>query len=132
MFCPECGANHHSDDEVTDTDVTIVDNTITPSEVEIARINAQRDIKLAQIQAGVDREALESELAALQAELRGYKEGVETVVDPVEDSEEQPAEDDSPDVVVVDDDTQAEPESLPEPEPVEHHRKEKPRGLGMW
>jgi hypothetical protein len=126
-FCTECGANHHVDDAETEPEVTVIDNSVSPAEVEIARINSAKEIKLAQIQAGTFRDELETELEALRAELRGFKEGIDAVA-----PEPEPAEAPAPIIVDAPEDNVDELPPPPEDTEEHHERKSKSLGIGMW
>lgn len=125
MFCPECGTDHHAGDVIEDeSPVTVVDNTVTPAEVEIARINAERDIKLARIAAGMQDAERDEQLARAE----GKADALEQIVTPPEpDPEPDPVVIDAPPVDDTPDDAPPPTEGSPAPEP--HNRS---RGMGVW
>jgi hypothetical protein len=101
---------------------------VASAEVEVARIQAERDIALARIAAREVPRDMEAELAAALAELDALKTAMQPAV--VETPEPPPAP------VAIVNEVAPEPEpSLPEPEP-EHHedkpRKSSSSGLGFW
>lgn len=101
---------------------------ITEAAVEIARINAERDIKLAQINRGALNDVADTEIDVLRAENAALREQLAMFAPP-------PVEESPDTVVVVADDAAAEDiaedpaeeESLPEPEEVteEDHKPSK-------
>jgi hypothetical protein len=125
MFCPECGQPHEPVPVVEET--TVIDNEpIATAEVEIARINANRDITLAKIARGIAESEAVQEAAIATAE-----------ADAVKDALAPPPPPEADPVVVVSDSQDDGGEIEPPPEaddapsePSEPHRK--PRGLGMW
>jgi hypothetical protein len=110
-----------ADEHVAEVEVT------ASAEVEVARINAERDVKLAQIAAREVPRDLEAELAAALGELDALKTAMQPAV-----VEAPPA----PAPVAIVNDVAPEPEpSLPEPAHHEHEdRPKKPSsgGLGFW
>jgi hypothetical protein len=128
MYCPDCGLNHHLDDIAAEPEVTVVDNSVSPAEVEIAKITADKEIKLAKIAAGTFKEEMESELESLRAELRGFKEGIDAVA-PEPEPVEQPAP------VIIDAPDEPVDQLPPPPEDTEEHHERKSKSnmsLGMW
>lgn len=133
MFCPECGVDHHADDREV--------QAAADREVEIARIHAERDIKVAQISARDSRDWNETrvEVAAIEAEAEVESAAAEaTVIATILDNDSDSGQEQEP--VIFD----APPAELPEldptddaaPPPVEDHEpgddKARKRGLGMW
>lgn len=92
MFCPECGIDHHIADR---EEVAAADRQIA-----LAKIEADRDIKIAQISAGAAKELAETDNALQTARAKGQAEGMETVLgelgggggDQVPDAEPEPIE----------------------------------------
>jgi hypothetical protein len=113
-----------AEEHVAETEV------VASADVEVARINAERDIALARIQAREVPRDLEAELAAALAELDALKIAMQPPV--AEIPPEVPA---APVAIVNEVAPEPEP-SLPEPE--HHHEEPKPRkssgsgGLGFW
>lgn len=119
-FCPDCGTPHECEAFEADK-----------SAVTIARINADRDVKLAEIgaRAGVKIAETEAEHSADFAE--GKAEGLETAIGGDEpDPEPEGGE------IVVDTSEEAEPEADPEPEGepevVEVPDPAQPKRGGYW
>ena len=100
MICPTCG---HEEVPVVEEQPLEATEAVTEASVEIARIEADRDVTLAKIGAKTDETIVESEIAQLRGELAGMRELLDRIApktEPVEDAPEP--------VVVVN----------PEPEPV--------------
>jgi hypothetical protein len=103
MFCPECGVNHHADDEVTEE--VIAANTVaevTANEVRIAEINAKKEIALAKIARGIAEAEELHESEVVTAHAQGEADGLREAITPPEVPEPEP--------IVL-------PDNLPEPEP---------------
>lgn len=105
---------------------------ITSAEVEIARINAKRDVDLAKINAGVAEHVAEVDQAAELAHAEGEAEGLREALEP-----EQPSE--TPPVVVMDDpspepetEAPAPPEESSEPSSEHHEPKHTGYGNSAW
>jgi hypothetical protein len=122
-FCPDCGEALHQceaaqeDDPVAELAHAEVKaaKTYSDSEVEVTRLNTERDIAVAKIQAGVYREEAvqEAEVATAEAE------AVAEALAPPE------PEGESPDVVIIADaDAEAEPEEEPTLPPAEEQGSE--------
>lgn len=128
MFCPECGTDHHAEDRIQQTAVD--------REIELARINAKRDVDVARIAAGQTRAELETAEAIAEVQADAEVEAAvvegEVIAAALEasDVDAEPIEIVAPDVITtVDTDIeQAPPETDGSPVPTES----KPRGLGMW
>ena len=126
-FCVECGADHHAADREPEAAAEVVEvHEVTSAEVEIEKIRAEKEIKLAKIAAGIADAERDQELA----HERGKAEALESVITP--DPEPQP----DPEPIVIND---VAPEAEPEPTdlpPAEEHQepqhRPKARGLGMW
>jgi hypothetical protein len=104
-YCPECGAVRAEAESEPDV-IVEAEHTEKP-DVEIARIQADRDIKLAKITAGV----AETDQVAELAHAEGVAEGMAEAIAP-EVSDQAP---ETP-VIVVDDNPEPEaPEIAPEP-----------------
>lgn len=128
MFCPECGTDHHAGERE--------ERAIVDREIELAKINADRDIKVARIAAGQARAELETaeEIAEVQADaaVETAVAEAEVIVSALEasDVEAEPIEIIAPDIVnTVDTDIEQElPPTDGSPVPTES----KKHGLGMW
>lgn len=77
MFCPECGTDHHLG-ERAERDKQLAE---VASEVEIARITADRDIQVAKITAGAETKIAVAEAESGLAHAEGVAEGAELVID---------------------------------------------------
>jgi len=124
-YCPGCGtklereiehAEEHESEEQTEQ--------ITDSAVRIAEIEANKEVKIAQIQAGIVEHTAEVEQAADLAHAEGLAQGLETAIAPPEPAPAEP-------VVVVNDDAPEEP-SIPPAEPEEHHERKPPAKHGFF
>jgi hypothetical protein len=73
MYCPECGTDHHVADRIEQAELD--------RQVEIERIHANRDIKVAEIGARVAGTLAETENAIDTAKAEGIAEGMETALD---------------------------------------------------
>jgi hypothetical protein len=73
MFCPECGTDHHVADRAAEA--------AADREVTLAKIEADKTIKVEQIRAGAARELAETDNALTTARAEGIAEGMETVID---------------------------------------------------
>jgi len=126
-FCPNCG---------TPLDGSLPRPEPEPEAVTLARINAERDVKVAQISARQERDWNESreaiaeveaeaavEVAAAEAEVIGEIIAAETADPP----EAEPL----PEPVVVEAPAPA-PELSDAPPVVEHHEPRVPRSRGWW
>jgi len=93
---------------------------VAEASVEVARIEADRDIKVAKIAAHVADDELELRLAALEGELRGIKEAMV-----------QPEPEVAPEPVIVAQDVapEPEPEMPPREEREEPKAPRKPKGF---
>jgi hypothetical protein len=120
MYCPHCG-NALSEEPAATEQETV--ETITSSEVEVARINADRDVTLAKIAAGTEKAVTE---AQTDADLVAAVTEAETLGDVVEQLSPDPEPAPAAPVVVVDDGQADEPAptDLPPAEP-EHHEEPK-------
>lgn len=131
MFCPECGADHHAEDREAQAAVD--------REIEIARIHAERDIRVAQISARQDRDWNETRVEVAEIEATADVESaaaeatvVATILGSDGDQDQEPLIIDAPPI--------SEPEPDPTddaaPPPIDDHvpADDKPRkhGLGMW
>lgn len=115
-YCPGCGtrlreelAEHGESADQTEE--------ITSAEVEIARIQAERDVAVAKIEKGIVEHTADVEQAAELAHAEGQAEGMAAAMAPP--AEQPPAEP----VVVVD--TDVEPETIPPADPGHHEPEEK-------
>lgn len=105
-FCQNCGS------QVEQLPVIAPAAEAVSAEVEIARINAERDVKVAQINARQEKEWNEThvEIAGIEAEAEvASAEATAEVIGEVLAADSEPAEEPEPDPVVVAD--------VPEPEP---------------
>jgi hypothetical protein len=73
MFCPECGTDHHVADRAAEA--------AADREVTLAKIEADKVIKVEQIRAGAARDLAETDNALSTARAEGVAEGMETVID---------------------------------------------------
>lgn len=131
MFCPECGGDHHEGDRR--------EKSIADREVEIARINAERDVNVARIQARIVRNELDT--AEVIAETEGEAQ-VETAAAEAAVLGEilNATGDQEPEPVIMNTATVPEPEPDPTddaaPPPAEDHEaadnKASHVGFGMW
>ena|ERR1700733_6890842 len=122
MHCPTCHTDYGEEPE---PQVTIEAEHTEKPDVEIARIQADRDIKLAKISAGM----IEAEQVAETAHAEGVAEGMAEALHP----EPEAAPETAPVVVVNDDPAPEEPaaEPLPEAEP-SHEPKEHKHSSNFW
>ena len=128
-YCPMCGAVHGGEAEAEAIAEVAAVEEVSRADVEIARINADRDIRLARINAGVLDQERDAELAHAEGKAEGVVETLETL-----------APDPEPAPVVVEADPEPEPELVPEvpaPPVDDDHQDHEPRppksrGLGMW
>lgn len=130
-FCPECGTPHECNAE---------GESRTPPEVEIARINADRDVAVAKLTARMNREELGTAEAIAETEADAQVDTAEAEAEVIGailaeggGGEPEPA---TPPIMIdapVDVSQEADPEELPPaegspaPEP-----ERKTRSLGMW
>lgn len=110
-YCPECGNPHECAAEV------VID--AEAEETKRVRIQADRDIEIARLQAGAAKAIAATEAESEAAHLEGVIEGVELATDP---GEPDPAEGGDPIVVQVDagdqDTDEVDVEEPPEVEPI--------------
>ena len=106
MFCPECGTDHHAGERQESAAVN--------AEVEIARVNAKRDIEVARINAGAIRTEVEAEVEIAEVEAVAGVEAAEAVADALTEIVAPPEPEPAPTIVV-----EPEPEPEPEPSPVD-------------
>lgn len=116
-YCQYCGAQHGEEMEAagtaveTGTEITEgVAEEITDASVEIAKIEATRDVTIAKVEAGVAETELESRLSELEGEIRGMREVLDRIA-PEPDPEPEPAP-----VVVQEVASEPEPELPPREE----------------
>lgn len=133
-YCPMCG-EHHAGETPAEAEAAAVIETaaeITSAEVEIARINAKRDVDLARISAGMADAERDQELAHAEGVIDGMRDVVETVA-----PEPEPAPEPDPEVVVVNA-PEADADANAEDAPPEHGsappeaEPKRSRSLGMW
>jgi hypothetical protein len=105
MFCPTCGIDHHVAERA--------EEQAADRAVELARIEANRDITIAKITANVTRDTADVDQAAELARAEGKAEGMETAIDGAAVDQAPELGDGEPIVVSAPD---AEPELEPEPE----------------
>lgn len=96
-FCPECGTGHECDNAPAGA---------PNPDVEIARINAKRDVEVARLTAGIERDMNETALDIAEVEAVAGVAEAEAVADALTDVLAPP----EPEPVVM-------PESIPAPEP---------------
>jgi hypothetical protein len=117
-FCPGCGARLNREvEEAAEHETAAQAEEVTDAAVRIAEINANRDVKIAQIERGIAEHTSDVETAAELAHAEGKAEGLETALAPAEPEPAEP-------VVVVNDEPEPEPSITPA-EPETHH--EEPR-----
>lgn len=112
--CPECGLAHE------DAGRPGVDPM-----VKVAQIEAERDVEVARIAAGVSRDEMMREIDALRAELTVRREEppvAETDIVQVTEVDEQPAEELPVDLPAAEE-VSDEPPAPPESEPVHHETR---------
>jgi hypothetical protein len=114
--CPECGTAHE-EPIVIEPEPAVEE--IAEAEVRIAEVQADRDIKIAKIEAGVTEDITESRLAELEGQVRGMREVLDRIA-PAPEPEPAPAPE--PVITVVDD--QADDEVPPK---AEHHEPPRPK-----
>jgi hypothetical protein len=93
-YCPYCGVGHGGESEQEAAPIVVEDNTVTPAEVEIARINADKEIRLAKIAAGVLDQERDEDLARAEGRAEGMAEAIDTLTpdpDPVPVMVDSPA-----------------------------------------
>ena len=127
-YCPDCGTGHDCEDEA--------EGRPNP-DVEIARINAERDVAVAKLAARQEREALETveEVAEIQAdaEVESAVAEAEVVAAAIEGGAVPPPEPIVIDAPVINDDDQQAEDAPPPAEGSEPPApKHKAAGLGMW
>lgn len=128
MFCPECGVDHHAEVVEDESPVTVVEaESVTDKDVEIAKINAKRDVDLARISAGM----IDHDRDVQAARVEGKAEALEQVIEPPE-----PEPEPEPEPVIIDaPDTDTGIDDSEEPPPADDHSPHEPkksRGLGFW
>src|SRR5579862_2802116 len=101
-YCPSCGTGHECDSE---------EGGREKAEVAITRLETNRDIEVARINAAAGVQIADSEAVQAAAHAEGVVEGAEAVIDAA-----------SPETIVVEDGPgpaaePVEPEPEPEPEP---------------
>jgi hypothetical protein len=103
---------------------------VAHAEVEIARIEADRDVAVAKIAAKTEEAHDETEVEALRAEIRGMREILNQLMPPPP-PEPEPMPEPEPIVIAQQDNG---PDVAPPPEKEEHRepKKQKPKGLGLW
>ncbi len=108
--CPTCGLEHAVETAV------VPDVATAAADVEIAQIEAERDIKLAKITAEAIDNEQETEIARLRGELAGLRELVERVAPPPPEPDPEPVP-----VVIAPPDPEPvdEPPAVEAPPPVE-------------
>lgn len=130
-YCPGCGTDLKTwlGDEADELEAA---EDVIDANVEIARIEAKRDIELARISAGMYKDEIVIEAAVAEAESEILQDVVEQITEP--DAPEISSEPVA--VVTIDDSTdQTEDTTTDLPEP-EHHdsepREPKPYGSGSF
>jgi hypothetical protein len=118
--------NHQAEAEAE----VISADLLTSAEVEIAKIQAEKEITLARIAAKTDESYFQSEIEALKAEIVGMREALAlTTPEPVQ----EPAPEQAPVIVVNDNDNESDDETIqPAPEPEPAPRKKSRGGIGVW
>lgn len=128
-YCPECGVEFdahaaHSQPEAEE----VVGAELADAAVQVAEIEANRDVTIARIEAKADEAHDETEVEALKREIAGMREALALVAPQPPVAEPEPAPE--PEPIVVED----KPEIEAPPAEHEHHSEPKPKakGLGMW
>lgn len=127
-YCPECGNHLDREEEETAREETQQAEEAARADIEIERIRADKEIRLAKIAAGMQDAERDQELAREQ----GKVEGMEAIIDAA--TPEPETEPDPEPVIIEDQVPETEPAddmTPPEAEHEEHHER-KPRGLGLW
>jgi hypothetical protein len=127
MYCPNCG--HNIDGPAVPAEPA------EPTEVILARIQADRDIAVARLEAGARRAEQDSAETIARVEAAADIETAEAVAEIIAaDDEPEPEAAGEPEPVVIVEESPPEPEPAEEPPPeIEHHDAERhSRGLGMW
>jgi hypothetical protein len=127
LHCACVGSEVHNDGQAEVDAVA----EVASADVAVAQIEAERDVTLARIAAKVEESHDETEVEALQAELRAMRETL-ALLSPAPEVAPEPAPVIVNDVTPVD-----EPPSLPEPEHQAAGSEPKPKkssssGLGFW
>ena len=120
-FCPDCGTSHECETEAARGPIP---------EIEIARINADRDKYVARVQARMGREELETAETIAETEAEAEIVSSEAAAEIIA-SEDEPEETGEPIVV----ETAPAPEPEPEPEmvpPVAEPHRAAPKSRGWW
>lgn len=79
--CPDCGIEHEAPEPVVIEEAVDVE-PVAEANVEIARIEADRDIKVAKIERGMMADEMEIRLAEVEGNLRGMREVLDALVNP--------------------------------------------------
>lgn len=105
-LCPDCGLEHG------DAQVAVAETEpIAEASVEVARIEAERDVTIARLSAKTEREVSENDLQGRIAELEGQLVGMAATLATLAPT--QPMTEEEPTPVIVD---EPEPEpAMPEP-----------------
>jgi hypothetical protein len=126
-YCVAPGCDHGSEPE---HEPPAVVQELADADVEIARINASRDIKLAQISAGIASSELATEVAVAEAVAEAAEDKADAIVEVVSEPEgAAPVEVqvDAPEAVA-----EPEPESAPELPEAEHHGGHRKSSNWSW
>jgi hypothetical protein len=126
-YCVTCGQNHHEGEEQI--------QAALDRELEIAKVNAKRDVDVARYQYRADLEGLETaekiakteadaEVIAAVSEAEILGDAIEAGI--VSDDEQEPL------IAPIQVNEEPEPETIEEPEPETHHESKKKIGLGVW
>jgi hypothetical protein len=91
--------------------------TVASAEVETTKILAERDVTIARIAAGVEKDALATDVEAMKAELRGMREVLDRLM-PAPEPEPEP----EPAPVIIDNPSEPAPDMAPAI--TEHHDDE--------
>lgn len=129
MFCPECGTDHHIGDRRVREELR--------EQVEIERIHADRDIRVAAINAKAAVATAETENAIDAAAAEGRAEGMETAIagGAVDGQADEPGADGAPIVVqaaAADEEPPAAPAADLAPPVVEVPSSPRERAGGGW
>lgn len=124
--CSECGGVH--DAPVVETPDVVVEAPPTEAVVAVAEIEATRDVKLAQINAGTEEAWRDSRIAGLEGEINGMKEMLERLLPP----EPDPAADAVPIVVEAPAEEPVIDTPAAEPPPITEPAATKKKGNAWW
>lgn len=120
--CPDCGLSHDAPGRPAEDPM-----------VKVAKVEAERDIQVAKIQAGVSRDEMLREIEALRAELTVRQEEPPIAESVIVEAQADPEPEPEPEVIPVDAPAPEPPaeETPPPPETVPPSKSEKKKA-GFW